>query len=36
MLLRTPETETLLGLEPFVSAELDDSAEKKELLRWLG
>jgi hypothetical protein len=36
LLLRTPETETLLGLEPFVAAELDDSGDKKALLRWLG
>jgi hypothetical protein len=36
LLLRTPETETLLGLEPFVAAELDDTGDKKALLRWLG
>jgi hypothetical protein len=36
LLLRTPETESLLGIEPFVAAELDDSAKKKKLLRLLG
>ncbi len=36
LLLRTAETETLLGLEPFVAAELDDSPDKKRLLRLLG
>jgi len=36
LLLRTPETESLLGIEPFVDAELDDSADKKRLLRLLG
>jgi hypothetical protein len=36
LLLRTPETESLLGIEPFVAAELDDSPEKKRLLRLLG
>jgi len=35
LLLRTPETETLIGLEPFVAAELDDSADKKRLLKLL-
>lgn len=36
LLLRTPETESLLGIEPFVEAELDDSPDKKRLLRLLG
>lgn len=36
LLLRTPETESLLGIEPFVEAELDDSQDKKKLLRLLG
>ncbi|HXJ61002.1 MAG TPA: ATP-binding protein [Verrucomicrobiae bacterium] len=36
LLLRTAETETLLDLEPFVAAELDDADDKKALLRWLG
>lgn len=36
LLLRTAETETLLGLEPFVAAELDDSPDKKRLLLLLG
>jgi hypothetical protein len=36
LLLRTPETESLLGIEPFVAAELDDSSSKKKLLRKLG
>lgn len=36
LLLRTADTETLLDLEPFVAAELDDTGDKKALLRWLG
>ena len=36
LLLRTPETESLLNLEPFVEAELDDTPDKKKLLRLLG
>lgn len=36
LLLRTAETETLLDLEPFVAAELDESGDQKALLRWLG
>ena len=36
LLLRTPDTESLLGIEPFVEAELDDSSDKKDLLRKLG
>ncbi len=36
LLLRTPETESLLEIEPFVGAELDDSPDKKDLLRLLG
>jgi hypothetical protein len=36
LLLRTPDTETLLGLEPFVAAELDSSPAQKLLLRFLG
>jgi hypothetical protein len=36
VLLRTPDTESLLGIEPFVAAELDDSPDKKKLLRKLG
>ena len=36
LLLRTPETESLLNIEPFVAAELDDTPDKKRLLRLLG
>jgi len=36
LLLRTPETESLLNIEPFVEAELDDTPDKKRLLRLLG
>ncbi len=36
LLLRTPETESLLNIEPFVEAELDDAPDKKRLLRLLG
>jgi hypothetical protein len=36
LLLRTPDTESLLSIEPFVEAELDDSPDKKCLLRLLG
>jgi hypothetical protein len=36
LLLRTAETETLLDLEPFVAAELDETGDQKALLRWLG
>jgi hypothetical protein len=36
LLLRTPETESLLGIEPFVDAELDDTPNTKRLLRLLG
>ena len=36
LLLRTPDTESLLGIEPFVDAELDDTPDKKKLLRLLG
>jgi len=36
LLLRTPDTESLLGIEPFVEAELDDTKDKKKLLRLLG
>ena len=36
LLLRTPDTESLLGIEPFVEAELDDTQGKKKLLRLLG
>jgi hypothetical protein len=36
LLLRTPDTESLLNIEPFVEAELDDSPDKKRLLRLLG
>lgn len=36
LLLRTPDTESLLGIEPFVEAELDDAPDKKRLLRLLG
>jgi hypothetical protein len=36
LLLRTPDTESLLGIEAFVAAELDDSPDKKKLLRLLG
>lgn len=36
LMLRTPETESLLGIESFVAAELDDSPGKKKLLRLLG
>jgi hypothetical protein len=36
LLLRTPNTESLLGIELFVEAELDDSADKKKFLKLLG
>jgi len=36
LLLRTAETETLLDLESFVAAELDENGDQKALLRWLG
>ncbi len=36
LLLRTPDTESLLGIEPFVDAELDDTPDKKHFLRLLG
>jgi len=36
LLLRTPNTESLLGIESFVEAELDDSPEKKRFLKLLG
>jgi len=36
LLLRTPDTEALLGIEPFVAAELDDTPDKKRLLRLIG
>jgi hypothetical protein len=36
LLLRTPDTESLLGIEPFVDAELDYTQDKKRLLRLLG
>jgi Histidine kinase-, DNA gyrase B-, and HSP90-like ATPase len=36
LLLRTPDTESLLGIEPFVEADLDDAPDKKRLLRLLG
>jgi hypothetical protein len=36
LLLRTPETESLLGIEPFVDADLDDTPKNKRLLRLLG
>jgi hypothetical protein len=36
LLLRTPDTESLLGIEPFVEAELDDTHDQKKLLRLLG
>ncbi len=36
LLLRNPDTESLMGIEPFVEAELDDSADKKFLLKLLG
>lgn len=36
LLLRTPNTESLLGIESFVEAELDDSPDKKRFLKLLG
>ncbi|MEI8290676.1 MAG: ATP-binding protein [Verrucomicrobiota bacterium] len=36
LLLRTPDTESLLGIEPFVEGELDDTHDQKKLLRLLG
>jgi hypothetical protein len=36
LLLRTPETESLLGIEPFVEPELDVTLHQKKLLRMLG
>jgi hypothetical protein len=36
LLLRTPDTESLLGIEPFVEAQQDDTPGKKALLRLLG
>lgn len=36
LLLRTADTESLLGIEPFVDAELDDTPDKKRFLRMLG
>ena len=36
LLLRTPDTESLLGIEPFVDAELDKTPDHKSLLRLLG
>jgi hypothetical protein len=36
LLLRTPDTESLLGIEPFVEPELDITHQQKKLLRLLG
>lgn len=36
LMLRTPETESLFGIESFVAAELDDSPDKRKLLQLLG
>jgi len=36
LLLRTPNTESLLSIESFVEAELDDSPDKKRFLKLLG
>lgn len=36
LLLRTPDTESLLEVEPFVAPELDNAVAQKELLRCMG